>query len=114
MAISRCTDMPDKSTCKAFLHHLALSDTCLLLKNPLPSYSIFVRTTVPPLKCPLNAGVYKVRDYPMDNGMTRYMPKTDKKVYYHSRMTGTRNKREILCFEFYMYPATLKRSSPRA
>lgn len=110
--IKSCEDMTDKSTCKPFLNQLATNEICLLLKTPLPSYKDFIRRTNPPLRCPIQKTTYKFRDYPLANEMSRYMQRSNKQIYYLSRISGsTSNGREVGCYEFFLHAAVLKKSS---
>lgn len=107
-----CEDMKDKSTCKPFLNQMStmMNDICLLLRAPLPSYRQFLRRVSPPFQCPLKKTTYRVRNLNVGNELANYMQRSSKRIYYFNRVTGTKNGREVACFEFFMYAATPKKS----
>lgn len=108
--IKSCEDMTDKSTCKPFLNQIATSELCLLLKKPLPSYRTFIRSMSPALQCPLRNTTYQIRNFQVPNELAKYMQRSSKRIYYFNRISGTKNGREIVCFEFFMYAAAVKKS----
>lgn len=101
--------MKDLTSCTPFLSQLATTDLCLLLKLPLPSYRDFIQGTTPRLRCPLQSTTYRLRRLPISNELTRYMPRSGKKIYYFSHFSGSLNGREVLCFEFFMHAASTKK-----
>lgn len=110
--IKSCEDMTDKSTCKPFLNQIATNELCLLLKKPLPSYRNFIRSMSPVLACPLKNTTYKIQNFPVPNELARYMQRSaGKRIYYFNRISGTsKDGRELVCFEFFMYAAAVKKS----
>lgn len=110
VAIKSCEDMTDKSTCKPFLNQMATNEICRLLKNPLPSYRNFIHAMTPPLQCPLKITTHEFRNFQVPNELARYMQKSAKRIYYFIRISGTKNGKEMLCFEFFMFASTNKKS----
>lgn len=100
----------DKSTCKPFISQIATNELCLLLKVPLPSYYSFVENVRPKLECPLKNTTYRVRNFGVTNDLAKYMRKSQKRTYYFTRITGTSNSREIVCFEFFMFAVNSRKS----
>lgn len=65
-------ETPDEDACIDLFSNLKTNDLCTLLAPDTVFYSSFLRSTVPPLKCPLKHGIMKVPKFPVENTILKY------------------------------------------
>ncbi|GAB0091726.1 uncharacterized protein DMENIID0001_065910 [Sergentomyia squamirostris] len=111
--VKKCTNPSVPDSCKTFLNNLATSDICTMLELPLPSYSSFVRSLNPPLKCPIRQTTYRMDNFQVEDSLTKYMPVSNSVSYWNVTIKGRQEKREIACIVFQMYSRPMTKQSRR-
>ncbi|GAB0086606.1 uncharacterized protein DMENIID0001_141330 [Sergentomyia squamirostris] len=111
--VKKCTNPSVADSCKTFLNNLSTSDICTMLDIPLPSYSSFVRSLKPPLKCPIRQTTYRMDNFQIEDTLTRYMPVSNSVSYWNVTIKGRQEKKEVACLVFQMNARPMTKQSRR-
>ncbi|XP_055687507.1 uncharacterized protein LOC129792462 [Lutzomyia longipalpis] len=111
--IKKCSNPSVADSCKTFLNNMATSDICTMLDLPLPSYSTFVRSLKPPLKCPIKQTTYHMDSFEVEDSLTKYMPVSRSISYWNVTIKARQDKKEVACISFQMHSRPVAKQSRR-
>ncbi|XP_055604128.1 uncharacterized protein LOC129752366 [Uranotaenia lowii] len=97
VTVKNCDDFRPSATCRPFLDNIADSDICTLLAASDTIYGSYLSYVRPKARCPLLKGNYTVRNQPVEDDTTRFLPGSGI-TYWDARIVGMVGERMVSCF----------------
>ncbi|KAJ8718684.1 hypothetical protein PYW08_002921 [Mythimna loreyi] len=105
--MQKCVDIRNKDSCDFFKSFFVVNNGCDADESEQNLYSTLFNFTTPKMKCPIQAGRYRLRDYPFhteDNYVSVFESKISTSVFgFTFRLDGySRDHKMIFCVETYL------------